>query len=65
MPKTNDTLYYVYWKAKATGATGHGTRAFPKRESQEYADALNKQDKDIELIHWIEPAESEAEHADS
>lgn len=52
-----EQLYRIHWKAKRTGATGCGSRAFPKEEAEGYADQMNS---DVETSkwteHWIEPA---------
>ena len=51
-----ETFYRIHWKALRTGATGHGTKGFPKDEAQNYADALNKNPEvNTILTHWIEP----------
>ena len=46
-------IYRIHWRVFKTGATGNGTRGFPKDEAQSYADALNR-DHAAFLTHWVE-----------
>jgi hypothetical protein len=50
--KEGKMLYLIHWRSLKTGATGHGTKAFPKDQAESICDGLNKQDKGL-LIHWI------------
>ena len=49
-----DGMYWIAWRAERTGATGHGSGIFPYEEAKRYADALNEQDRDVEVHHWAE-----------
>ena len=51
----DEQLYRIHWKAKRTGCGGKGTRGFPLKVAQRLSDELNEQDKDFEIVHWIEP----------
>ncbi len=56
-------MYVIKWRAIKTGATGQGTKGFPKAEAQRMADEMNEDDKDF-VYHWIilqpEPPQAEA-----
>ncbi len=60
MSEQPQDLYFIHWKAPATGATGKGTRAVPKEEAQHYADAANQKEREFppaqRSAHWIEKA---------
>ena len=55
MSDTQIIGWRVVWRARITGATGHGMESFPKDEAQRYADALNRDATGAYLIHTIEP----------
>lgn len=46
-------MYIIHWRAIKTGATGRGTKAFPKNQAEQIRDDLNLKNADI-LLHWIE-----------
>lgn len=53
-------LYRIAWRARLTGATGHGTGLFTRAEAERIAADLNasKGTPDDTLCHhWAEPAE--------
>jgi len=59
---TDDPKYRIAWYVPSTGYTGHGTAVFPREEAQQYADAMNKDDRrnGLDIYHFIEPVEDEA-----
>ena len=45
--------YHIAWRTK-TGATGHGTGAYPSAAAQSHADRLNDEHRGDGLHHWPE-----------
>lgn len=56
MTQQPNPLYRIHWYAGLTGATGHGTGAFPRDIAQQWADELNsdKDNRALLMHHWIE-----------
>lgn len=54
--ESNEDKWRIAWRSNVTGAQGHGTALFNKDTARSIADELNKQDKDIGLVHWAEIA---------
>ena len=51
--------YRIHWKALRTGATGWGTGTFSKLQAEEFARALNAQEREKPIAdqlieHWVQ-----------
>lgn len=52
-------LFRVHWRSLRTGASGKSGGTWPQASAQAWADELNARPQNINLKHWIEPAENQ------
>ena len=58
-------MYRIAWRARLTGAEGHGTGRFTWQQAREIADALNAEKCDVPIDHWAEHIDAKNEQEDT
>lgn len=49
--------YNIEWKSLLTGQCGHGSKTWPRKIAERYAEMLTQKDPDY--LHWVSPVKND------